>query len=302
MNSKTVVIAGIGGFIGRHLVSLFRATSPGAFIVGLGRGENSDANEMFSVDLLNKRLVQDIVGQIQPDYIFHLAGIVYSKEWGELYCGNVQTTINILQAVQELGVAAKIIIPGSAAEYGAVPAADLPLFETQALNPVTPYGVSKVWQTAAARYYATKGLNVVVGRIFNVIGRGIPETLSIGAFVSQLGRIRKGEIAPIITVGNLKSKRDFVDIRDVCYALIALAMHGVSGEVYNVCSGDSISMEYILGELIGRIGLDVQVTIDPSRIKNADVEEIYGSNQKIRKLTGWERAFSLSDSITSIIG
>jgi GDP-4-dehydro-6-deoxy-D-mannose reductase len=134
-----------------------------------------------------------------------------------------------------------------------------------------------------------------------VIGRGLPDTLSIGAFVSQLNRIRKGEIVPEIAVGNLRPRRDFVDIRDVCNALIALATHGVSGEVYNVCSGTSISMESLLRELISRTGLDVQVIADPSRIKSADIEDIYGSNQKIRSLTGWERAFSLSDSVASMI-
>lgn len=301
MNREKFAITGIGGFIGRQLASALRASFPDACIVALGRGRSSHASAIFDIDLLDTGRVRESIDQIHPDYIFHLAGVVYSRDWRELHSGNVQITINILEAVREVGVVSKIIVPGSAAEYGGVRAADLPLVETLAPNPVTPYGVAKVWQTSVARYYATTGLDVVVGRIFNVIGPGAPESLSIGTFASQLGRIKNGEAPPKIMVGNLKPKRDFVDIRDVCQALITLAKRGKSGEIYNICSGASASMEHLLGELITRLGLDVEVSVEPARVKMGEIADIFGSYQKIRESTGWEPAFSLSDSVASVI-
>jgi GDP-4-dehydro-6-deoxy-D-mannose reductase len=207
----------------------------------------------------------------------------------------------VLDLVAQGGSQCRVIVPGSAAEYGRVSAPDLPLRETHLPNPVTAYGVAKVWQTTAVRHFASKGVDCVIGRIFNILGPGIPETLSIGAFATQLRRISAGELEPEILVGNLKPRRDFVDIKDVCSALLALAELGASGEIYNICSGASVSMEQILSALIQRSGVDVRVTIDERRIKRADIDDIYGSNEKIRHQTGWTPQAAIAQSIASII-
>jgi GDP-4-dehydro-6-deoxy-D-mannose reductase len=150
-------------------------------------------------------------------------------------------------------------------------------------------------------YYASRGIDVAVARIFNVLGRGVPETLSIGAFVAQLRRIRRQESAPEIRVGNLAPRRDFVDVRDACSALMAVALHGAAGQIYNVCSGESVSMDRILRELIARAAIDVRIIPDRARFKAADIADIYGANSKIRDATGWTPAFGLDASLSAII-
>jgi GDP-4-dehydro-6-deoxy-D-mannose reductase len=125
-----------------------------------------------------------IIENIRPNYIYHLAGEIYTKDWGKLYRGNVETTINIME-VKRTGTSCRVVIAGSAAEYGCISDTDLPISEKQIPNPVVPYGVAKVWQTAIAKYYATLGVNIAIGRMFNIIGPGAPEGLSVSAFASQ---------------------------------------------------------------------------------------------------------------------
>jgi GDP-4-dehydro-6-deoxy-D-mannose reductase len=242
-----------------------------------------------------------IIEEINPDYIFHLAGVIYTRDWEKLYLGNVKTTFNIMEGVKKADIPCRIIIPGSAAEYGRVPVADLPINEDQITNPVVPYGVAKLWQTTIAKYYASCRFDVVIGRMFNVIGPGAPEGLSVGAFANQLRKIKRGELPSQISVGNLKPRRDFIDIVDACRGLIAIATKGKNGEIYNVCSGRSVSMEQVLRIMIQKAGVDVDVSVDPQRMKNSDIEDIFGSPDKISNTTGWRAEIELNESIAKLM-
>ncbi|MBI5885832.1 MAG: GDP-mannose 4,6-dehydratase [Deltaproteobacteria bacterium] len=256
---------------------------------------------MIAVDLLDKAELIGILKQTRPDYIFHLAGVIFTRDWGEHYRGNVETTVNLLGAVKETGLKTRVVVPGSAAEYGRTQASDLPLVETRLPNPVTPYGVAKVWQTAVVRYYAACGVDAVCGRIFNVIGAGVPQGLSIGAFAEQIRKIKRREALPEIAVGNLSSRRDFIDVVDACRALAALAQSGRTAEVYNVCSGASVSMREVLDMMIKSAGVDVKLTTDPARLKDADIDDSFGSNAKIRNETGWSPVVSLKESVDALV-
>ena len=275
---------------------------PNMSLVGVDRAvtpENMGILQL-QIDLLNREAITHFIQTTRPDYIFHLAGLIYSSELQELYKGNVQLTVNLLEAVKALKKPLRVIIPGSAAEYGYIASVDLPLKETQLPNPVSPYGVAKVWQTTVARYYAMQGVDVQIGRVFNVIGRGMPEGLSIGSFASQLGKIRRGDLPPRLAVGNLKPKRDFVDVEDVCRGFIAMAEKGFSGEISNICSGKSISMEALLCLMIAKTNLKVEISIDPSRVKEIDIDDIYGDNTKLAS-TGWKVTVAIEKSIEQIM-
>ncbi|TRZ92014.1 MAG: NAD-dependent epimerase/dehydratase family protein [Methanosarcinales archaeon] len=301
MNNKTVLITGSNGFIGNRLTAILSDTFPKITIKGVGRVACSNGPETFVVNLLEPEPTFRIIEKIKPDYIFHLAGVIYTRDWQELYRGNVKTTFNIMEGVKKAGIPCRIVIPGSAAEYGRVPVADLPINENQIPNPIVPYGVAKVWQTTIARYYASLEVEVVIGRLFNIIGPGAPEGLSVGAFASQLGKIKRGELPPKILVGNLEPKRDFIDIVDVCRGLVAVAEKGRSGEVYNICSGNSIAMREILHMMIGCSGLKVDVSIDSSRLKANDIDDIFGDNTKITMETGWYPTVSIGTSIKEML-
>lgn len=300
MNDRTVLITGINGFIGSHLQKTLKKTFPDSRVFGLDLRESRSA-DVFKVDLLKGESLLSVITEIRPDFIFHLAGVIYSRDWGEHYRGNVETTANVLEAVKRCGLKSRVIVPGSAAEYGRISGGDLPITERQLPNPVSPYGVAKVWQTTVVRYYATNGADAVIGRMFNIIGKGAPSGLSIGAFAEQLKKIKHTELPPKIMVGNLKPKRDFVDIADACRGLIALAEKGRRGEVYNICSGRSVSMEELLLMMIENSGLDIEIEVDSSRFKDADIEDIFGSNEKILRETGWRPSLTLEQSVAEVV-
>jgi GDP-4-dehydro-6-deoxy-D-mannose reductase len=302
MKNKTVLITGSNGFIGNRLTAILSDTFPKITIMGVDRVACSNSPETYVVNLLEPGPTFQIIEKIRPDYIFHLAGVIYTRDWQDLYHGNVKTTINIMEGVRAAGISCRIVVPGSAAEYGRVQFADLPINENQLPNPIVPYGVSKLWQTTIAKYYASCGLDVVIGRMFNIIGPGAPEGLSVGAFANQLGKIKRGELPPKILVGNLKPKRDFIDIVDACRGLIAVATEGKKGEIYNICSGRSVSMEQVLRLMIEDAGVDIDVSVDPQRMKHSDIEDIFGSPEKIWNATGWRALSPLSESIKAIIG
>lgn len=301
MDNKTVLITGARGFIGRHLAAALREGFQGVRVEGVDRAGSCESPDCRALDLLEPGCADRVIGGVRPDYIFHLAGVVYSRDLRELYRGNVETTMNILDAVKKAGLPARVVVAGSAAEYGDVSSEDLPISEKLVPNPVSPYGVSKVWQTAVARYYVQTGVDTVVGRLFNVIGQGAPEGLSVGAFAGQLKKIRRGELPPEMSVGNLKSRRDFIDVVDACRGLVAIAEKGRSGEIYNICSGSSVSMERVLAMMIEASGLEVKVAVDPARFKGADAGDVRGSSAKISSETGWKPSVPLSGSIAAMV-
>ena len=301
MDGKTVLITGVKGFIGRHLYRRLKGSWSESHIVGLDRTSAPEDADVEPIDLLEPRAVTDFVRRLQPDYIFHLAGLTFSDDWSRLYTHNVQATRVLLEASTSCGRLPRVVVPGSAAEYGWVSPADLPLLESHRADPMSPYGVSKLWQTAAAQYYACQGVDVVVGRIFNLIGTGVSPASSIGSFADQLRRMKAGKAPRQLHAGNLSAKRDFLDIADVCDALIALAQTGRRGEIYNVCSGASVSMEHILTRMIELSEIDVQIVRDQDRLKSADVPDIYGSRNKLCRGTGWAPRVSLECSLRQLL-
>jgi GDP-4-dehydro-6-deoxy-D-mannose reductase len=299
MNRKTILITGANGYVGRNLSRVIRETFglAGVFGLDLSKGPDLGYSKLFTADIGDKKRVRKIIGEIKPDYIFHLAGIINSGDWDKLFSVNVEKTQAFLDTLARAGSGARVIIPGSAAEYGQVGKTDLPIREQQAPNPLTLYGMSKVFQTALGRFYAARGMDVVIGRIFNFVGAGMPDYLSIGTFISQIKLIRSGQSKGDIVVGNLKSKRDFLDIHDVSTGLLALARKGRPGEVYNICSGTSVTMESILKMMIRKSGVKIRIKIDPKRMKKQDINDIYGSNRKIISETGWRPTVSFASSI-----
>jgi len=301
MDYKTALVTGVSGFIGTHLVSMLRELFPSARIIGMARSVPQVHEEILGLDLLRRDEVFSAMAEIRPDYVFHLAGAVHTKDWEVLYRGNVEATINLLDALAHAGGDARIVIAGSAAEYGLVAPHDLPLTEDRSPNPVSAYGASKAWQTAVVRYYANQGMNVAIGRVFNIVGKGMSEMLSVAAFALQIRKIRNGQAPARLLVGNLEPRRDFVDVADVCHAFIGLAQKGRRGEIYNICSGSSVSIKQMLALMIEQAGIAVDLVTDPLRLKSSDIPDTYGSCAKISAEIGWTPKVSLEKSLSNIL-
>lgn len=302
MPEGNVLITGIGGFMGFHLAKEIAQLVPELNIIGIDRKPLAGVDNTIVVDLRDRGAFTRIFREVAPRYVFHMAGIIYSNDFKELYCGNVEIVINLLDLAQSSDFPVRVIIPGSAAEYGRVASKDIPITEKQPLNPVSAYGVSKAWQATVARYYALLGVDVVIGRIFNTIGRGAPESLAVGSFASQIKKIARGETPPCIMVGNLSTRRDYIDVADACRGLAAAAFTGKKGEVYNICSGHSIAMADILAMMISKAGISVSVEVDNQRVRSCDIEDSYGSNLKLLRDSGWQPSVAIEKSIEWMLG
>jgi len=239
----------------------------------------------YLMDLTDSLAVEKCLIDLQPDYVFHLAGVPFSDSWKEYLSGNVETTYAVLNAVEK--AKCRAIVIGSAAEYGRL---RMPLKESQELLPVSPYGLSMKMRTEASRYFYRRGTDVIIARLFNPIGKHLSERYAIGSFMKQLP-------SGVIKVGNLGMKRDFIDMEDMCKAFVALAERGHSGEAYNVCSGKSYSYGEIIELMAGESGTLVEIVVDKSRMHGNDIMDVYGSIEKITAHTGWKPEIPIQESV-----
>lgn len=301
MKNKKVIITGINGFLGINFLRFLQESEPSAKIFGLGRnlaGQKKDNISAIECDITNENHTKSIISEIKPDYIFHFAGIGNNNDWKKLFDSNVNTTISLLESIKNIESSKpRTIIIGSAAEFGQIFPNLLPISEETPSNPISRYGVSMSWRAIVTRYYANIGLDVIYARIFNITGPGVSNLSPAGSFAEQIVQIEYHNKEPVIYCGNLEPKRDFIDIKDVMNAIYLLALKGKSKETYNICSGKSIPIIDILNLLLQNSKFNIKITIDPSRVRQIDVLEVYGTHNKISIDTKWEPRISIEESL-----
>ncbi len=276
------LVTGATGFVGRHLIE-YLDSQPQIHCTGTARAPTSIPNTV-PCELTDFNQVEKLIRNTQPSHIFHVAGS-FSNNFETDYQGNVLSTRNILDAAVKHKKDARIMIMGSAAEYGKLSNNDNPVTELQALNPLSVYGWSKATQSLLAPLYTNQhGLEVVVARTFNLLGSGMSEKLFIGRVEKQIRDVKNNK-AKRITVGNLSSKRDYIDIKQACAMYLAIATRGQAGEVYNVGSGLAISMRQLLNDILNENGLDASIIDEiPSDSPANEVSVIYANINKVSAL------------------
>jgi GDP-4-dehydro-6-deoxy-D-mannose reductase len=297
------LVTGASGFVGRHLLE--RLNADGHEAVGTGGPHDVDAG--LPIDLRDIDTLRAAFDIAQPDVVFHLAAQAFVPRAieapRETYETNVIGTANVLQALREFkdrGHKVRFLFVSSAEVYGAQPPPVMPLKETTAANPVNPYAASKAaGEALVLGEVRSFGVDAIITRAFNHIGPGQNERFAVPSFASQLASIAGGS-EPVMLVGNLEAKRDFLDVRDVAAAYVALAERGRSGEIYNVCSGTAASMRDILAELIRIAHVPVEVREDPARMRPVDVPLMYGDNAKLRTDTGWQPQIPLRRTLQDV--
>lgn len=294
---RRALVVGATGFLGRHLVAML--VQQGWFVCGAGRGESPAAwpYDWVSCDLLSTSGVLEAVRATEPDVIFHSAGAALD-DFDQLLAVHVAGTARLLDAVRASGRPARVVLVGSAAEYGNVEAGDLPVQETLPPRPVSRYGVAKAAQTLVA---LCPGPEAVVARVFNVCGPDEPRSLVCGAFAGQIAGLERTGRGGVIAVGDLSADRDFLDVRDAAGALIALAEHGEAGEAYNVCSGIAMPIRDVLSLLIVHAQVPVEARFDPRRAARPQVPRMVGSAAKLASVTGWTPAIPLAQTLAELL-
>lgn len=277
------LVTGSSGFCGRHLVRALEAR--GATVVRLS--QRTEAAGVLRVDLTDVGAVSAVLEKARPDVVFHLHGASSARDRATLVQINTVSAAALLDAVERVGVEPAMLFVGSAAEYGPVGPADLPVTEDHPLSPLSAYGSTKRAQTELALLAAQRGGRVVVARPSNVIGPGMPESFALASFARQLAEIEARRRPPIIEVGNLETFRDFVDVDDAIQDYIALAAEpGAVGRVFNVASGHAVRLKDALDGLISAFGISVELRTDPSRLRAADVPVFCASRERLDRAIG----------------
>jgi GDP-4-dehydro-6-deoxy-D-mannose reductase len=297
MNGKKALVTGACGFLGSNLVSEIKREAPKTIIYGADRNVREKLLYVpIKTDISDEKRTASLISEVMPDYIFHLAGTISTENWEALYEANIKTTVALLEAVNRSSSQARIVIVGSAAEYGPVRHEDLPISEDLLPAPVTKYGASMCCRSTMAMMYARNGLDVCVGRVFNIIGPGISDKLSTGAFAKQIAAIKKQGGKGTMNTGRLDSKRDFLDISDISNALYRIAVRGKTGEIYNICSGRAISIRDSLDIMLKQYpGIDISTP--ECLLRQNDASEVYGDNKKLVRDTGWKQRVTLEDGL-----
>ena len=280
-----VLVTGAGGFVGRHLVR--HLAEAGDRVAGTYWPEPLELPgvDLHEADIRDSEAVEGVVRRVRPEVVVHLAGLSHvGDSWKRPGCYfrvNVTGTENVLRAAAD----ARVILASSADVYGAVPEAEQPIREDRPLEPGTPYGVTKA---AAERLaFALAGDRALVVRSFNLVGPGQAATFALPSFAAQLAAIRRGEGEPVLRVGNLTARRDFVHVEAAARAYALLARHGEGGGVYNLASGRACSIREALDALLAVSGVEARVETDEERFRPLDLPLLAGDPSRLRAL-GWE--------------
>lgn len=301
MDAPRWVVTGGSGFLGRHLLDRLAGSKGGpshAAVVAVGRRQPVGwGGEFLEADSTDLPRVRAVVAEVRPSAVCHLAGRTPPGSPEEFEAANVQGTQNWLSALAEAGRGVRFVLAGSAAELGPVPVTDLPVDEDYPARPVDPYGASKLRATLAS-LAAPEPIEAIVARVFNPVGPGLAMNQALGRFARA---IAAGSGPLTLTVGDLRPRRDFVDVRDVADALIALAVgRGRAGRVYHIGTGRSHSVAEGLERLIALSGRAVTVEVDPERARSAGPLDSRAAIERITQETGWTPQIPWEQSLTDL--
>lgn len=307
------LITGITGFVGSHLAEYLLALG-NVEVFGIFRWRSRTENiehiaskiKLYECDSKDATAMREVVRKVRPDRIYHLAAQSYvPMSWvapAETLITNIISQVNLFEAVRAEGIDCRIQIAGSSEEYGLVLPNELPIRETNPLRPISPYGVSKVAQDLLGyQYFKSYDMFIVRTRAFNHTGPRRGNVFATSNFAKQIAEIEKGKKEPIIYVGNLEAVRDFTDVRDMVVAYYLSLEKGEKGEVYNICSGKGYKLKEVLDILLTLSKKEIEIKVDPKRMRPSDVELLAGDATKFITRTGWQPKIPFQKTLSDLL-
>jgi len=306
-----ILITGVAGLAGSHLADYLIKKHFGKVVGVIRNDTGSDIVKHLNIEIRECDLTDPIgaerlIRQTKPDYLFHLAAESYvPASWNApIYTmrNNIFPALHLFEAIRLNKLDTRNQLAGSSEEYGLIYAEELPIKETNQLRPLSPYGVSKValdllgWQ-----YFKSYGMAIIRTRCFNHIGPHYHRPDASSDWARQIVAIEQSRQEPVIRVGNLKAKRDLMDVRDAVRAYWLAVTMGEPGEVYNIASDEAVTMQHVLDTLLSLTEIKIKVEIDPERLRPSDVEILLGDSNKFRKLTGWRPEIPLKETLKDVL-
>jgi GDP-4-dehydro-6-deoxy-D-mannose reductase len=310
-----ILVTGCTGFAGGYLVEGLAAHQPDASLFGISRQPERAAGlpylagkvaGLFACDLGERDHIADVLREVQPDQLFHLAGYAAVgrsfQEPDAAWQANLTAARNLFEAVLHWGGRPRILHVSSGLVYGE-PAPSQPLMsEDCPLRPVSPYAASKAAADLAAFQYAqSSGLDIVRVRPFNHIGPRQSPEFALPHFARQIAAIERGLQPPFVETGDLSPRRDLTDVRDMVRAYVLLMEKGQGGEVYNVGTGEAHSMREVLDRLLSLARVKVEVRQDARLLRAKETSALRADGRKLRGTTGWAPRFSLEQTLSDTL-
>lgn len=309
---KKVFITGITGSGGSYLAEHIDKKNLGVKIYGSYRSvgyrnllkKNISKLKLYKLDLNNYSHTKKTLASVKPDVIFHLASNANVRESfdhpRQIIENNNLITLNLLEAVREQKIDPLIIICSSSEVYGQVKDADLPIKETQRINPVNPYAASKAFQDIVAQVYCKSfNLKIIITRMFSYTNARRLNLFQT-SFANQIALIEKNK-KKILSHGNLESVRSFIDIEDAMEAYWVAAKKGKIGEIYNISGTEIISVKNFLNKLIKLSNKMIETKPNKKLFRPQDISLQIPNSKKFKKHTSWRPKVSLKDSIIKLL-
>lgn len=298
------------GFVGQHLARYLTEVQK-LDVVGVSLYKHPEENFFNNFyfekcDVCAQSALSSVIERWCPDYIFHLAAqSSVAASWYDTRHTievNLFGQLNLFEAVKKANISPLILIPCSSDEYGKVDLGDLPIKEEGLLKPNSPYALSKVFQDYLAyQYFESYGMKIIRTRAFNHTGPGQSHLFVASGFAKQIAEIEKNLREPFLYVGNLDSRRDFTDVRDVVEAYWLVLKKGKIGEVYNICSNKAYSVSEVLDILLSFSKVDIKIEKDPVKIRPSDIPILLGDNSKVYKTTGWRPKIPFEKTLEDVL-
>jgi GDP-4-dehydro-6-deoxy-D-mannose reductase len=314
MAARRILITGANGFVGGHLSRHLADAYPDAELIDCGLGETNS----HRTDIGDRDQTDSLIDAVRPTAVIHLAAVAAPQEAlrnpDRAWRVNVDGTRYLAEAVMRFAPQARFIFVGSSESYGASFAtAGAPVGEDMPLKPMTPYAATKAAADLLIGQMSHQGLDAVRFRPFNHTGPGQTDIYVVSAFARQIAEIIAGRSEPVIRVGNLEAKRDFLDVRDVvrAYGLAATASlpedkagvesGAAADRVYNLASGRAVEIRAILEKLIALSGREVTIEIDESRFRPNDIDTVRGDAARAESDLGWSPRIPLDQTIADVL-
>jgi GDP-4-dehydro-6-deoxy-D-mannose reductase len=314
--SGRALVTGGGGFVGQWISRALLARGWEVYAAGVGASTTPVLTETeqgavrrLTMDVRVRTQVAAALDASRPDIIVHLAGISYLPTADdaptEAWSVNVLGAVTLLAEVgrrREAGTLdPRILVAGSAQQYGRHEPAELPLPETAAQRPMTVYAASKTAQEVAAiQAFRAEGIQVIATRSFNHTGVGHDEHFLLPALVRRIAALREGA-GSVLRIGNGDTVRDYLHVEDVVDAYLALLDRGVAGEAYNVCSGEGVTVRALTQRVLERTGVNAEIVSDPALQRAVDVPALVGDPAKLTHATGWHPRHTRDDIIDDLL-
>jgi GDP-4-dehydro-6-deoxy-D-mannose reductase len=299
-----ILITGGTGFVGTHLVPFLKSSASHIAVLASGGKSNPQPGVSYhEVDIRERDAVRSVVKEVNPDQIYHLAGISsVDDSWSNprlTYEVNVFGAYNLFDAAMSLPCPPRILNISTSQVYAPCSS---PLSEDSRLHPNNPYAASKAMaELLVVEYQQRTAGGIITTRSFNHTGPSQPPNFVLPSIAKQFAEIELGLRPPSLNVGNIEVKRDFTDIRDVIRAYCLLLERGKPGEVYNVCSGSAIRLADIVQMFESAVGRKVTIVTEEARVRSNDVPLICGDPKKIRETTGWHPQIALPKAIADLL-